>query len=290
MIDTPTTSPAVARTVALDKVSWGAIFAGATVALIAQVLFTLLGAAVGIGTLDPGTADNPDAATFSIVAGLWYVLTGVISAYIGGHIAGRLSGKTDPMTGALHGLTTWAVTTLIVLYLLTSAVGSIVGGAFSGVSSVIGGASQTAAQAAGPALANSNPLDAISNQIDATGTDPEALKASAVNAMRAVVMGDPANVAQAREQAAQALSQARGIPLEQAQQDVARMEQEFVATTERVKQQATAAADATASVVSAGAFAAVFALILGAVASWFGGRAGVENLTSGRTLGVRRPV
>jgi hypothetical protein len=96
------------------------------------------------------------------------------------------------VAGALHGLTTWAFTTLLVLYLLSTAVGSIVGGAFSGVATAVGGMGQTIAQAAGPIVAQSNPLDAIESQVRATGTDPEALNAAATNAVRALVSGDEA--------------------------------------------------------------------------------------------------
>ena len=99
----------------------------------------MLGVGIGIATLDPGTGDNPAVSTFSIATGIWYVLSGIIAAFAGGYIAARMSGKTVATTGALHGLTTWAFTTLLVLYLLSTAVGGIVGGAFSGVAGALGG-------------------------------------------------------------------------------------------------------------------------------------------------------
>ena len=231
----------VDQTIQLNKVSWGAIFAGVVVALIVQVLLTMLGAGIGIATLDPGTSDNPAASTFSIVAGIWYVISGIIAAFAGGYIAARMSGKIVPTTGALHGLTTWAFTTLLVLYFLTSTVGSLVGGAFSGVASAVGGAGQTIAQTAAPIIANSNPLEALDSRIRATGTDPAALNAAAVNAMRNLVMGDAASAEAARAQAAQALATARGIPLDQATQQVADMEAQYHAAVESAKQQAIAA-------------------------------------------------
>jgi hypothetical protein len=187
----------------------------------------MLGAGIGIATLDPRTGDNPAASTFSIVAGIWYVLSGIVSAFAGGYVAARMSGKTDPTTGALHGQTTWAFTTLLVLYMLTSTVGSLVGGAFSGLASAIGGVGETVAQTAAPLVANSNPLEALDSKIRATGTDPEALNSAAVNAMRSLVMGEEASAAEARTKAAQALSTARGIPLPEANQQVAAMEKEI---------------------------------------------------------------
>jgi hypothetical protein len=107
-----------AHTILLNKVSWGAIFAGVVVALVTQVLLTMLGAGIGIATLDPGTGDNPAPSSFSIAAGIWYTLSGIVAAFVGGYVAARMSGKTLPTTGAFHGLTTWALTTLLVLYSL----------------------------------------------------------------------------------------------------------------------------------------------------------------------------
>lgn len=60
----------------------------------------------------------------------------------------------------------------------------------------------------GPMVAKANPLDAIENQVRATGTDPEALNTAAVNAVRQLLSGDGSNADEARQQAAQALAQA----------------------------------------------------------------------------------
>nr|WP_245195749.1 PhnA-like protein [Aureimonas populi] len=273
----------------INKVSWGAIFAGVAVALIVQVLLTMLGMGIGIATLDPGTVDNPAASTFSIAAGIWYVVSGLVAAFIGGYIAARMSGKTVATTGALHGLTTWAVTTLIVLYLLTSSVGALIGGVFSGVASAVGGLGSTIAETAAPALANADPLQALENQVAATGTDPDALQANAVNAIRALVTGDEAGADEARQQAAQALANARGIPVDQAQQQVAHIEQQYRQTMADARQSATQAADTAASAISTGAILAFVALVLGAVAGWLGGRSGVVHpVYADRVVPTRR--
>lgn len=278
-----------AHTILLNKVSWGAIFAGVVVALVTQVLLTMLGAGIGIATLDPGTGDNPEASTFSIVAGIWYVLSGIVAAFVGGYIAARMSGKTLPTTGAFHGLTTWALTTLLVLYFLTSTVGMIVGGAFSGIASAVGGLGESVAQTAAPIVAEANPLQAIEAQVRATGTDPEALNNAAINGMRALVLGSEADAAEARQNAAQALATARGIPLEEATQQVTQMEQQYRQAVEQAQQKAAEAADAAASVVSTGALLAFVSLVLGAIAGWFGGRSGVVHpVFADRLIPTRR--
>ncbi|WP_274630896.1 PhnA-like protein [Arvimicrobium flavum] len=273
-IQTHPTISEQAHTILINKVSWGAILAGVVVALVIQVLLTMLGVGIGVAVLDPHAGDNPAASTFSISAAIWYAAAGILAAFAGGYIAARMSGKTSPTTGALHGLTTWAFTSLLVLYLLSTTVGAIVGGAFSGISSAIGGIGQTVAQTA-PVIADANPLDAIENQVRASGSDPEALQVNAVNAIRALVTGDEGGAEEARQQAAQALANARAIPIDQAQSQVAQIEQQYRQAVERTRQAATDAADAAASIVSTGALSAFVALVLGAIAGWLGGRSGV---------------
>ncbi|RZK89950.1 MAG: PhnA-like protein, partial [Methylobacterium sp.] len=46
------------RAVLLNQVSWGAIFAGATTALVTQVILNLVGAGVGLSSFGPVAADN----------------------------------------------------------------------------------------------------------------------------------------------------------------------------------------------------------------------------------------
>ncbi|HEV7251759.1 MAG TPA: PhnA-like protein [Mesorhizobium sp.] len=267
-----------AQSILANKVSWGAIVAGIVVALVTQILLNLLGVGIGAATLDPAGGDNPEASTFSIVAGIWYVVSGIIASYLGGYVAARLSGKTSSNTGAWHGLTAWAATTLIVLYLLTTSIGSIVSGVFSGISSAVGGVAQTAATAAAPALAESNPLDAISRQVSATGNDPEALNQQAVNAIYGLVTGDEAQAEQNRQAAIDALARARNIPPEEARRQVEQIEQQYRQTVDQVSNQATEAADTAATAVSTGAIAAFIGLLLGAIAAWLGGRSGANHV------------
>lgn len=280
------------RTVMLNRVSWGAVFAGAAVALVTQLLINLLGMGIGMATLDPGTNDNPSATSFSIGAGIWWVMSGILASLAGGYIAGRLSGKPVETTAALHGLTAWAATTLIIAYLLTTTLGSLAGGALSAVSSVAGGLGRTAAtaaQTAAPALANvTDPFAGIERSVrDASGgNDPAALRDAAVSAMRAVVTGDQAQAQDARERAAQALARAQNIPIDQARTRVGQYEQQYRQTAEQAKQKATEAAQTATKYASRGALFAFVSLLLGAVAGWFGGRAGrVEPIVTSAAAG-----
>ncbi len=268
-------------TAAYNKVSWGAIFAGVAIALAAQFLLNLLGVGIGAAVLDPSASNNPDASAFSIGGGIWFVVAGIIAAFLGGYVASRLSGRPSPSTGGYHGLTTWAVTTLVILYLLSTSVGALVGGAFSGLSSIVGGVGQTAAtaaSAAAPALASSaNPMAGLEQQIRSTGNDPQALQSAAVSAMQALVTGEQAKADDARARAADAIAKAEGIPVDQARTQVAQYEKTYRDNMEAVKQQAIAAAKTATAAVSAGAILGFIALALGAIAGWFGGTFGTKR-------------
>lgn len=280
--DAPHVSPVTpaedARTIMINRVTWAAIFAGVAISLVTQLLLNMLGIGVGASTLDPGSGDNPAAGTFSIAAGIWWTVSGIIAAFIGGHVAGRLSGQPKGTTTAWHGLISWAVATLIVFYLLTSTIGGIVGGAFNQLSKVVGGATQAAATGVGPAMEGDDPFAAIQRQINESvgGTgDVAALRDAAIAAVRSAVSGNEGEASQQQERAAQALAQAREIPIEQARTQVRQYTEQY----KQAVSQAGEAADTAATTVSTGALVGFAALLLGAIAAWFGGRLGAVDPT-----------
>ncbi|TXN81114.1 PhnA-like protein [Methylobacterium sp. WL8] len=289
ILTTPTAAASAdTRTVLLNQVSWGAIFAGAVTALVTQVVLNMVGVGVGLSSVGGPAADNPTASTLSMGAGIWFVVSGIVAALAGGFLAGRLSGKPIAGAAGLHGLVSWAVTTLVVLYLLTSTAGGLIGGAFSGVTSTLGGAGslvggtvKTAAQAAAPSLAQiSNPLDGIEKSVrqQANGQDPQALRDAAASAIRALLSGDPAQKAQAENRAADALAKAQGIPVDQAKTQIQGYEKQYETALADAKQKATVAAETARSAATQGAFYGALALILGALAGFFGGRFGAPKL------------
>ena len=291
----PVTPAEDARTILINRVSWGAILAGVATALVTQLILNMVGIGIGASTLDPLTSDNPAASTFSIGAGIWWALSGIVAAFVGGYIASRLSGRPKESTGGWHGLTSWAATTLLVFYLLSTAVGSLVGGAFSTVSGALGGLGRTAGsavQATAPALANStDPLGFLDRAVrSSTGNDPAALRDDAISAIRDLLTGDASKANDARERAAQALARAQNMPVEEARTRVAGYEKQYRDTVASAKAQAAQAADTAAKAVSRGALLGSLALLLGALASWFGGRLGAVDPTVTANLVGRRPA
>jgi hypothetical protein len=283
-----------ARTILINKISWGAVLAGVVVALVTQLVLNLLGIGIGLATLAPSTGDSPSASSFSIGAGIWFAATVILAALAGGYTAGRLSGVPKETTGSWHGLATWALTTLIVFYLLTSAVGGILGGAYrtmagalGGVASTVGSTAQTAAQVAAPNLSRiTDPFSSIEQSVRGAtgGNDPAALRDAAVAAVRAALTGNEQQAQEARERAVEAIARAQNISTDQARTQVQQYEQQYRQAVDQAKQQTVQAADTAAKAVSRGALLGAIALMLGAVAGWFGGRMGAvePTITPGR--------
>jgi hypothetical protein len=88
------------------------------------------------------------------------------------------------------------------------------------------------------------------------------------------LVSDPAEQEAARERAAQALAKAQNISVEDARTQIGQYEQQYRQVVDKAKRQATAAAEATTTAISRGALFGAVALLLGALAAWFGGRMG----------------
>ncbi len=266
--------------VSCSGVSWGAIFAGSVTALVTQITLSMLGLGLGFASIDPASTGSPSAGTLSLAAALWWIGAGLLASLAGGYVAGRLCGWAFASRGGYHGLVSWAAATLVMLFLLGSAVGGVVGGAFGAMGGILGGAGRvvdSAVHAAVPVLAGSdNPMSDIERQIKSSGAnqDPAQLRDSALNAIRAALTGDPAQQQQATDQAAQALAQMEGIPVDQAKAKVQDYQRQYTQTVANAKLKATQFADAAAKATSRVALIAFFALLLSAVASAAGGRFG----------------
>jgi hypothetical protein len=137
------------------RLSWGAVFAGLVVATALQIVLTLLGTAVGLTAWDPGES----ARGFGIGAGVWAILSILISLFVGGLATGRLAGILRRKDGALHGVLLWGLSTILTLWLLASGVRMVAGSAFRMVGDALGATTNAAAQTAG--AVGTGPSDSV---------------------------------------------------------------------------------------------------------------------------------
>lgn len=194
------------------RISWGAVLAGAVKALVIQVLLAMLGTGIGASTIDPMTAgESPSATALGGGAAAWWVVSSLISLVSGGWVAGRLSGANRTTEGGMHGMLTWAVAVLAMIYLVSSAAGSLISGA-AGVLGTTVTATATGAAAAAPKLA-----DVASAQLDKAGISLDSLKREAMSVLKQTGKPElqPGNVEQQVKGAVADASRTAGNPSDQ---------------------------------------------------------------------------
>lgn len=122
----------------VKRVYWGAIIAGAVVMLVAMMLLNLLGIGIGLGSINPETESQPfqGLGTGSLV---WWIISNIIAIFAGAYVAGRMAGIPHKQSGILHGIVSWCLYTAISVWILTTAVGSIISGVGSVVSGTVSG-------------------------------------------------------------------------------------------------------------------------------------------------------
>jgi hypothetical protein len=139
MIGTPSPLASLddaARLRANSAASWGAILAGAVVAVSLSLVLLTLGAGLGFASISPWKERGVSAGAFTVASTIWLIVTQWLSAAAGGYIAGRLRQRwlathTHEVffRDTAHGLVTWAVATLIVAAVLAGSATSLFGGA-----------------------------------------------------------------------------------------------------------------------------------------------------------------
>jgi len=269
----------LAPTSTLRGVSWSSVLAGVTAAIAVQLLLNLFGIGVGAAAINP--QQGQPGQGLAVGAAIWFVISSIISLFVGGWIAARLAGISNQRDGALHGFVTWAVASLVLFYLLSTAIGGLLGGAASVLA-------QTASLAARGAEAVT---PAATNVIaQATGVTPEQVQADAGDLARdsnfqAFVTGVIKNgqvTPQDRQALANLLVERRNISMQDANATIDRWQAQITQTVEQTKQTAAQAAKTAASGVSKGAFGSFFALLLGLAAAVAGSWIGTQDFARSR--------
>jgi len=268
------------------RISWSAIFGGVILVVAVQLLLSLLGAGIGLGSVNVNAGTTPDASSAGIGAGVWWVVSSMIALAFGGYAAAWLAGIEIRWDGMLHGLVTWGIATLLTIYLLTSAIGSVIGGGFSALGSVT-------------SAAGSGVKDAAQPLAQAAGVSPDMLQQQAQSYLKPT-NPDPASMSPQdaqKEVASNLVSYARGgadapaakervIAIMAAQQHVSHADAakqfddaqaKLKQTRDQAVQTAKKAADASASAASTASFAAFGDLLLGAIAAAIGGSLAVQR-------------
>lgn len=181
-----------------SAVSWGPIVAGAFAASTLTFVLMLLGSGLGLTMVSPWSGESASVTTFAVSTAVWLVIVQWLSACLGGYLTGRLRTKwvgihTDEtfFRDTAHGFLTWALATLLVVFVLGSALTAAIGTGVQAASTVASGAA-LGASAGATASPGTGVTDATSYFVDALfrPADPSRLAASGAE-------GDAAAAAQA---------------------------------------------------------------------------------------------
>ncbi len=243
---------------------WGAVFAGAFVALGLWVLLYAFGLAVGLTSLDP---NNPNV--IGTWTGIWSFVAPLIALFVGGLVAARGAGPVDRTVGLLHGAVVWGLTTvagvLLVSMLATRLVSGVVG-AGAGVIQGIGGSG--AVQAIDPKAL----LGPVNEKLKAEGK-PAVTVQQIENSVKALGNQALATGSIDQEAFATALSQNTNLSRKDAMEIAQGAQQQLAGAVQGLQQGAVQAANVTGK-----AFWGIFAaLALGLISALLGGAVGVSR-------------
>lgn len=275
------------------RISWGAIFGGVILVVVIQLLLSMLGAGIGLGTVNVNAGTTPDANSFGISAGIWWLVSSCIALFLGGYVAAWLAGIELRFDGMLHGLVTWGIATLLTVYLLSSAIGGIIGGGFSALGSVTSAAGSGISSAAKPlAQAAGVSPDMVQNQAQAylqpanpdpaTMTPQDAQKDVATNLVT-YAKGGP-DAAAAKERVITDMAAQMKISHDDAAKKFDEAQAKLQQTKDQAVQTAKNAADESASAASKTSFAVFVDLLLGGILAAIGGSLAVQRRLRTTTL------
>jgi len=275
---------------AWSGVSWSAVAAGALTAIAVSIIVIALGSGIGMTLVSPYSYSSPSAGTMTIIGALWLVFAQAVGFATGGYVAGRL--RRPP--AAIHddevrfrdgasGLVVWAIGVVVSALIVAAAVdkiGSAAGNAAAGTAAVGVAGATSQSPSIGyftDALLRPNPQSAANgNAGDAgaaatTGTNGKAVNAgngadqrAQINQVLMTALSPNGISDDDRAYLAQLVSAQTGMSQADAQHRVDDV-------INRLKQDATQAAETARKTAAYVSFWTFMSLLFGAVCATLGG-------------------
>jgi ABC-type transport system involved in multi-copper enzyme maturation permease subunit len=100
-----------------SRISWGAILAGAAVAMAIYTLLMALGVAVGMSV-----SDDVNVRTLGTGAGVWGFISLLVALFAGGWVTTQVTTGESRTEAVLYGVVLWATTSVLLFWLTTHGV------------------------------------------------------------------------------------------------------------------------------------------------------------------------
>jgi hypothetical protein len=158
-------------TASVSSVAWAAILVGGVAAAAAAIVLTALGTGLGLMTVSPWANAGVTAGTFGVMTMIWMVVIQWFSAGLGGYMTGRLRTRWTTLRDdevffrdTAHGFLAWAVATVVITLMVSSAVFSTASGSGRAMTAIAAGAAQDVTQ--GTAERSTSASDPLGYYID----------------------------------------------------------------------------------------------------------------------------
>ncbi len=100
-----------------SRISWGAILAGAAVAMAIYALLMALGVAVGMSV-----SDDVNARSLGTGAGVWGFISLLIALFAGGWVTTQVTVGESRTEAILYGVVLWGTTSVLLLWLTVNGI------------------------------------------------------------------------------------------------------------------------------------------------------------------------
>ena len=253
-----------------SALSWSAIIGGAVAAAGVTLILTALGAGLGFASLSPWSRVGASATTFAVTTAIWFVVVQWLSSAFGGYLAGRLRAKwvgihTDESVfrDTAHGILAWALATVVVALLLSSAVASAIGGTARTAAQIGAGAAQGAGEDAAaqvPELGMGYLTDSLfRTDHPATPPTPQDLRAESGRILL-TALGENGVSDADKAYLTQLVAANTGVD----QTTAAKRVDDAIAQVKKTEAELKQKADAARKAATAAAFATAFSMLIGA--------------------------
>lgn len=98
-----------------SRVGWGAIFAGAVVALAAYLVLTLLGGAIGFTV-----SDDVQSGSMATGAAIWAIVVTIAALFLGGWVTSQCAVGESKTEAVVHGVIMWGLVLFMMLWLVST--------------------------------------------------------------------------------------------------------------------------------------------------------------------------
>jgi hypothetical protein len=109
----------------LQRISWGALFAGFFFGFGIWMILLALGAGIGFSAFNPRDLSNWQG--LGIGFGIWGVISGIIALFLAAWLTARVGNSESKLAGMLHGAALWGFMLVAGIWVAAMAVGTAAG-------------------------------------------------------------------------------------------------------------------------------------------------------------------